>query len=325
MRTNPNDTERIQTVSNRIEEKRRELNRMEYLGRSFFGEKIRVSFFENYRNPNPIGVVEVFGWLSSSRYRKEIEALRSERDEGKRRLMKSLLPAITPSGTFSHRRNSGLVQYSGLICLDIDQKDNPLISDFSAIKGTLVDFEGLTYCALSASGSGLFMLVKVAYPEKHLEHFYSLERDFKERGLTVDTACKDVARLRGATYDPHPYYNPLASPYEKTLIPDVKPAPSTDLPDSGVTAYRVKRLIERIEHVGADVVNSYQDWYATGRALASEFGEFGRGLFHNISRQSLKYDPHQCDLQFNRCLQTCSRTTIATLFAICKQHGIYAK
>ena len=236
----------------------------------------------------------------------------------------------TPSGVFSKRSNAGLIRHSGMICIDIDQKDNPDINDWEALKSTISDFPGLWYAGLSVSGSGLFLIVTVKYPDKHLEHFHAIAGDLLERGVLVDAGCKDVSRLRGASYDPQPLYSPSVAPYEKIRlskpISTATSVASASLGNRDLTAYRVDKLIGMIERSGIDITDDYnKEWYPIGRALAAEFGEEGRGRYHAISSQSSKYDPKECDMQYDRCLRSCSRTSIGTFFRICKQYGITAR
>ena len=54
-------------------------------------------------------------------------------------------------------------------------------------------------------------------------------------------------------------------------------APDTD------TASRVEALIAALRASGADITADYNDWLKVGFALAGEFGEGGRGYFHDIS------------------------------------------
>ena len=297
-----------------------------------------VSLFSGYSNSKPKGVVSLSDFLLQPSYKKEVEEIRRCTDKTKRRELKSKLPAITPSGIFSKRCNDGLIRHSGFICIDIDSSHNPCISDWEALKSTICDFPGLWYAGLSVGGKGLFLVIMIKYPEKHLEHFFAIAGDLLERGINVDAACKDIARLRGASYDPHPLFNPSAAPYEKLVTPNTtsthrahsgytlgnsKPPSSFD--DSDRTACRVTRLVEAIERSGANIAEYYSEWYAIGRALASEFEEAGRSWFHIISRQSQKYDPAECDKQYTRCLGSCSKTSISTLFYYCKINGITAK
>ncbi len=301
--------------------------------------KVLVSLFRDYSHSTPISETSLSDFLTTSTYKRQVEEIRNCTDKTRRRELKSKLPAITPSGIFSKRSNSGLIKHSGMICIDIDQQENPEISNWEALKSTISDLQGLWYAGLSVSGNGLFLVFKVKHPEKHLEHFNAIASELADRGIMVDQACKDISRLRGASYDPKPFYSPLVAPYEALLTTSTQRVPGGSVTQTqsnpkktvgyqsseGLTAYRVSRLIDRIEATGVNIAEYYPEWFAIGRALASEFGESGRDWFHTISSKSQKYNLKECDQQYNRCLQTCSQTSIRTFFYYCKQNGITAK
>ena len=287
--------------------------------------EIFVSLFENYFNPAPVGIVPLREWLLTSHFKKAIEMIRNEPDKSKRRELKAGLPAITPSGIFSKRCATGLIQHSGIVCIDIDQEDNPHISDFTAITDRLTDISGLLYIGLSVGGKGLFLLVRIANPKRHEEHFHALADDLKIKGITIDGSCKDLARLRGVSYDPLPFYNPNAGKYEKLLSPVCHHTSPAKHDDPTLTERRVGLLVAQVDRTNISIADDYPTWYAAGRSLAAEFGEYGREWYHAISKQSSKYQRRQCDEQYTRCLQTCSRTSISTFFGICKRFGLYAK
>ena len=294
-------------------------------------KKIKVSLFENYQSAKPIGEVDLLEHVLSSRWKTQVEAIRRESDKEKRGQMKMSLPSVTTSGTFKKRCVSGLIQHSGVICIDIDAKENPHAKDWDNIKTTISHLPGLWYAGFSASGNGLFALFRLKYPEKHKEHFSALTMDLKRLGITVDQSGSDVCRLRGVSYDEQPFYNPSAFTYDKyrtithnpTSIIATSPATSIQNPDT--TSRRVNIIVAKIEASGIDITNDYNDWFAIGRSLAAEFGEYGRTWFHLISRQYGNYNHQQCGIQYSRCLKTCSRTSIATFFGICKKYGLYAK
>ena len=73
-----------------------------------------------------IGIVATLGtFLFSKRHIPEILRIRSIGDEKERKAIKKRLPQAAISGIFSKRNKEGLIQHSGLICIDIDGKDNP--------------------------------------------------------------------------------------------------------------------------------------------------------------------------------------------------------
>ncbi len=284
------------------------------------------SLFSGYEKSEPIGASLLSDFFLQSTYKEEIEELRKCTDKARRRELKSKLPAITPSGIFTIRRNDALIKHSGFICIDIDGDQNPHITDWEALKSSLYDLTGLYYAGLSASGNGVFLIVKIKHPERHTEHFYSLARDLNEKGVVVDMACKDVARLRGASYDPAPFYSPEVAFYEGLVAPPTKVPEIARKPpkNDDFTARRVGRLVEAIERTRANIADYYPDWYAIGCALGSEFGEAGRDWYHIISSKSSKYELRECDTQYSHCLKSRSRISIDTLFYYCKQHGIMA-
>jgi hypothetical protein len=100
----------------------------------------------------------------------------------------------------------------------------------------------------------------------------------RERGLVVDTACKDVARLRSASYDLNPLYFHDATHYDGLITPTKETKPLyTESRCDDLTALRVGKLVATIEATGTSIAEFYPDWFAVGCALASEFRELGRG------------------------------------------------
>jgi hypothetical protein len=183
----------------------------------------QVSLFRNYSSIIPQRQENLWKWLlEKNEYTPMVDRIRSTTDENERKRLKSSLPAITPSGIFSERRANKLIAHSGLICIDIDGKDNPNIMDMEELKKELSSNDHILYCGLSVSGNGLFCLIPIAYPEQHKGHFYALQKDFKDMGIVIDGGCSDVGRLRGYSSDENPHVNPEALLYEKTMEGSIK-------------------------------------------------------------------------------------------------------
>ena len=108
-----------------------------------------------------MGTVDISSWLFSEKYRPQVDEIRRTQDSEQRRRLKASLPCITPSGIFRQRSASQLIQHSGLLCIDIDGADNPQVSDWEALKLEVASFPGLFYAGLSASGNGLFLLIRI--------------------------------------------------------------------------------------------------------------------------------------------------------------------
>lgn len=299
-----------------------------------------VSVFASYKDTTP-KTVDLLAFLTSDKYAAKINELRQCNDKAQRDTIKATLPAITPSGTFTHRGESGLIEHSGVIQADIDAKDNPTIFEgansladyldiLNQVKTELSKLRDLAYIGLSASGRGLFILIPIAYPDRHKEHFAAIVADFKKIGINLDTAPSNVASLRGYSYDPDAYFNHNAETYTRLAnierkAPTSQRQPTKHTYPTGSEADKVKFILDQIARQSADITAGYQNWFAIGCALANEFGESGRGYFHDVSRNNSGYDYRQTDTQFTHCLKGTAAFTIATFYAIAAQHGFTFK
>jgi hypothetical protein len=163
---------------------------------------VECSMFYRVTDTTPKSV-NLLQWLKDTTYLPQQNQVRAIADTEKQKEAKvKLMPGITPSGIFSKRGNSHLLKHTGLIAIDIDKKDNPDVEDFAALRNQLSKIPCVAYAALSVSGNGCWLLIPIAYPERHKEHFEFLEELFRKTlGLIIDDACKDVARLRFYSHD----------------------------------------------------------------------------------------------------------------------------
>lgn len=267
-------------------------------------------------------------FLFCKEYKDEILRLRAVFDKEKRNVLKRSLPQATISGVFSPTRTkNNLSQHSGLICVDIDAKDNPDILDWETLKQDLSVLPQIAYCALSVSGKGLFLVIPLRYPEKHLQQFRQLQIDFQKMEIMIDSACSDITRLRCLSYDEHPIINENATLYEGVYVE--KPKYHSFHPyliyKGENTLSDVAACCRKINERSIDITTSYDDWLKVGCALAT-LGESGRSLFHICSRQNAKYNAAKTDKMFNDLLRrNYQQVNIGTFFWMCKQHGITTK
>ena len=267
-------------------------------------------------------------FLFCKEYKDDILRLRAVFDKEKRNALKRSLPQATISGVFSPTRaKNNLSQHSGLICVDIDAKDNPDILDWETLKQDLSVLPQIAYCALSVSGKGLFLVIPLRYPEKHLKQFRQLQIDFRKMGIMIDSACSDITRLRCLSYDEHPIINENATLYEGVYMekPKHKSFPTCFIYEGENTSAEVAVCCRKIQQCGIDITASYDDWLKVGCALAT-LGESGRSLFHICSRQNAKYNAAKTDKMFTDLLRrNYQQVNIGTFFWMCKQHGITTK
>jgi hypothetical protein len=235
---------------------------------------------------------------------------------GNAKELKRKLPGVTISGMFRERNAQGLIQHSGRICIDIDGKENPSLSNWADIRNTLGSWKEIEFAALSASGNGIMVVVKIEFPEKHLSHFLSIERGFQRQGIKIDPLCKDIPRFRFMTSDRDAILNTDAVTFN--LQSETKR--QVKFPVSSQS--NIKKLINYLHSSGIDITQGYKQWYEIGCALANEFGEGGRDDFHIISSNYPGYKQSDCDRQYNNCIKHHGSYTIATLFYHAKQSGI---
>lgn len=301
-------------------------------------ENPKVSLFERYNKKIPVQQVYLFDWVCSSKYKDWAKFIRSLPSKSEQREHKAKLPCITPSGIFSYCKDDSLDLHSGYICIDIDGgEDNPDIVDFEMLKQDLSNIEYIAYCGLSISGKGVFCLVQIAYPQHHKEHFYALEKFFLDKGIVIDSSCKNISRLRGASYDSNPILNMNAITFTDMIERSSKVV--KEYVNSGlehVLAIKTPQnipmimspILQRIGDNKIDITGNRTRWFSIGCALAREYGEEGRCIFHAVSQfyknEQYHYMWEEAEIMYDSCLKDYYkyRYTIATFYYWCKDYGI---
>ena len=284
---------------------------------------VEVSCFSSYKGKDP-RPVNLLAWLQSDQYADRILELRQIKDKQKRDQLKATLPAVTVSGLFFPRRGAKyLFQHSGLICIDIDYKDNQHIRNYDQLKEQLFNLEHVAYAGLSASGKGYFLIIPIRYPECHAFHFNALEDDFNRLGIVIDKAPKSVASLRGCTYDTNNLFRKKGIIYNNILYTNskllkiknnnIKGMGKGQSPNQYSHAYpninaisttkeRVEATIQAITHHKIDITIKEPDWFILACSLANEFGEYGRDYYHSISQFHSKYNVTETNQKYTRAL-----------------------
>lgn len=294
--------------------------------------------FSHRLSTTPIKTINLWEWLLlENKYTPYINDIRASSNEEERKFLKSKLPAITPSGVFSKRKADCLVEPTNLICIDIDGKDNPSISDMEELKKKLSKLSYIMYCGLSASGKGLFCIIPYKDYRNHKLHFNALEQEFKDMGIVVDSSCSDIGRLRFYSYDEYPYANPDAEIYTRTLekVPEIKQSrfhQKTDIVHNSNQTHqnidkntmsleefflsptnmdyasatplsktqKVERLLKRVIEEKKDITLIQKDWIAICCIIKNLFGDEGRELFHQVSSFYPKYDYDEADDEYSK-------------------------
>ena len=245
---------------------------------------MNVSYFSCVANSHkPQGSLPLETILFSERVRARVEALRalpygSEAFSQAKRSM----PCYTPSGVFCVRNLEGLVKHSGVLCIEWDK-----VEDVDALKDLLGGLPFVYYAGLSCSGCGVFALVKVADPSKHRAYFRALADYFDGVGYEVDRCGSDVCRLRVASWDAEPIFNPDSEVWNE-LPQVVTPTFTPRL----VTATDERLLMAGVEYItrnGIDITQGRNQWLAIGSCVKSILGNGGEEVYVALSRFHPKF------------------------------------
>lgn len=249
-------------------------------------------------------------FLLTDKYRNIVEQIRTGKTSEERKEIKSKLshkiPSVTVSGRFSKRGKDYLLSSSGLMAIDIDLKDNKDI--INQVPDILKTLPYVAYYGKSVSGDGYFAIIPIENPKHLKQHFFAIEEEMNSLGIVIDKACKDVTRLRYASYDENYFYNPNATTYywEKDETVEGKKIDKdkvrkTDFIQTSTMSDKemVERQLNYLRNNHLSIADDYGTWFKTGMALYSGFGENGRGYFHEFSKLSYKYDEAECNQQYD--------------------------
>ena len=253
-----------------------------------------VTLFKNYATSTGGVQVNLLKYLKSDKYylrQLEIALLKSSDPEAYKK-RKSELICILPSCTdCSARGNNASFKHTGLLQVDIDLDKNIHVTDWNELKHSIAKIPQVAYAGLSISGQGLWTIIPIFYPEKHLEHFLFIEEYFKKFGLTIDASCKNVQRLRGYAFDPEAYFNHNAQTLSNFFKPNSAPSrPLNQLHGTNDMHKQVKSLIDQINTRNVDIAPDYDTYLELAFSFATEFGSSGEGYFLDICSHHQAYD-----------------------------------
>lgn len=277
-------------------------------------EQKKVSMFRNAFDNSGV-VVDLNDVLFTDKYKDQVFALRRMKDREAYNQAKKQMPMFSVSGVFDVRSKNGLREHSGLICLDIDGKENQNLNIGEFIK-SMRWIDVVYFAGYSIGGNGCFIIIKIAEPEKYEHHFDALKKDFERLGVNIDVSCRDVSRTRFVSFNDNPYFNPNAKVYDKLML-RTKPNP----PICYVNVQtNIERLVEKVVRSGINVTYNYSDWFALACSLRGVYG--GREMFHRLSAMDARYDEAETEYQFDA-VDANGGYDERKLFEICKRYGVY--
>jgi hypothetical protein len=176
-----------------------------------YNPKISVfrSLFNSKETPFTLEAIEVYNRIKQGNPEliNKIKKLRAGDSESKMQLM-----AIMFNGTFSERKDDGLIQHSGLCVLDFDKY--PDAKTLKAERNRLKECPYVYMMFTSPSGNGLKVVIRTPESNK-FEHKRRFEA-YKEyiQSDYFDVANSNVSRVCFESYDPDAYLNEFCEVFQ---------------------------------------------------------------------------------------------------------------
>lgn len=131
--------------------------------------------------------------------------------------------SVTPSGVFSTRHDDALIEYSGIVCLDLDRLTDSEMANTSTFLRTC---PYVLLFFISPSGKGLKIFLKATTLENHKVTFNTYREYINEKCDVpldkIDISCSNVSRACFICYDVHVYINPSVVNDAYDSIPTIK-------------------------------------------------------------------------------------------------------
>ncbi len=180
----------------------------------------QVSFYPGILDTKKGVELNLLDILRSDTHKDKILEIRQCVDIVKQKELKNALPCFTVAGTFNPRSEKGLIQISGLGCVDLDSAE-----DYDAIEllKELKKIDSIAYAGLSCRGNRIYCIVPFLYPDKYLKHYQRLIQSFTDMGLPMGDDChKTLSQPRYVSFndDSTHFFNHIAKPYH--LLPAEK-------------------------------------------------------------------------------------------------------
>jgi hypothetical protein len=252
-----------------------------------------------YRDPSETR--ELIDWILSNEHEESVMRFRRGRTK------KDKLPVILPAGIFEDGKTmKNFVESSGLIFIDIDGKSN----NIKRIRPRL-DAKWIKMITQSSSGTGLSVFIPIdanrittsEYPRRIYAAYYNqVEYMFKQAGIITDPACKNINRLRYASFDPKPYLNPKAEKFPFIELKEKEEAPKIYKANSKAKQ-EIIDAINLIDKKKIDISARYNDWLYIAGFLNNVFGmNHGLELFLKVSRHYPGFDEDEAERKYMHCL-----------------------
>lgn len=278
-----------------------------------------ISLFQNVfsiENPINIDLITHLEEIRDGAYEDIVTKCRTIKDKEERDKFKEKMPTATLSGVFTARNNGSIVKHSEYIAIDLDYVEN-----LTTVKHELEKDKYVFSVFMSVSGYGLRVLFRID-PYKHKEAFIGISAYLLENyRQSTDPNGVSLSKPYIVSFDPYLYLSPDPVSVFKRYV---KETTIKAIPNFVHTNDDFSSVIKQILVRGINICEGYNDWLKVGFALAQEFGESGRGYFHDLSRMSEKYSVTATDKQYGYCLKAhgSKKVNISSIYYLAKLFGV---
>ena len=295
----------------------------------------KVSLYSNTRDTEgrAIALAEIADGIVTGIWREQVEALRAERDDERRKEIKRTMAGFTSAGVFSHRSKNSIGIPSGFIPIDIDHLASPekaveVRDQLAADQHTLLTF-------VSPGGEGVKTVVYAGEVETDAD-FKAAWRAYAEYvedhySLALDPSGKDISRLCFVSYDPGAVVNlgeVLAFTKRKEImkaetVPErsvhIQVTPGETAPTENRSAPPVENIRAALCHL--DPAQPREGWLRICMAIKAAYpGKEGFTLFDEWSRRA-PADRYGQTLETWNSINPDGGVTVGTLIAAAEAAG----
>ena len=248
-----------------------------------------------------------------NRFEEELAVSGGDLQKAKRAVegLKKALPGVMWCGRFSERANDKLVQYSGLICADLDWLGPELVRKREQLKTS----PHLSVLFVSPTGHGLKAVFCVpAHASKYAASFRAVEQYVRQlTGVQIDGSGKDISRLCYMSFDPELYVNPNATELEPLPEPEKSKASVSTSADRNSKPDKAQ-----IREMLAVIPNrpDYCDWIEVIAAVGDALND--TDAIEVLSEWSPEESPGEYAAKLKQRLRDIH---IGTLIHLARQHG----
>ena len=320
--------------------------------------KLQCSSFQGpIGNITPYDIIaldQIYTDIRSGKYKRQIELMRAETDPKKQAAMKRALDYFTPSVICTVRNSQSITAYTGVLCIDLDGKDNPTLTPEKM--RVLVMNDPLLHAWIifkSPLNKGIKILLLYDAETCTVEDYSHAVMQYMADAchLRADKACSDPTRACFVSYDPEAYMSISGLPCAVDVniwlpryntfqgIPETIPAkkpmqyvPSNNstksdtavvMEDEGiVTAELIAHAQAVSKRINKDIAPNYDDFLRLGLSLAT-LGEVGRPIFKHCCSFYSGEQSRDLDKYFTDCMiHKRGDVKIATFFELCRAAGV---